>query len=401
MTVYTRPVMSAAAAEAAYGPLDGAALVHDFFVQDGGAERCALELAHLLPRAAVYTSFFDERAFGDRIDPARVRRWPLDALMGGRRFRSLLPLYPLYFSTLDLRRARLVVSSSVAFSKAIRTSPRAIHISYVHTPMRYAWALDGYLDASSYPPLARTAARVLRRPLAAWDRNTAVRPDLLIANSQTVRDRIHRFWGRQAQVIHPPVDTSEFEVSGADDGYLLVAARLLAYRRLDHAVLAATLLGRDLVVVGNGPERARLEHLAGRSVRFMGHVPRAHLVDLFQRCHAYVLPGEEDFGIAPVEAMASGKPVIALARGGATETVVDGVTGVLYDTDSAGALAEAIQRADAITWDRQALRRHAQRFDRHVWVAAWRQLFETLGVDPELYAGEASTADDDAAGGVG
>ena len=365
---------------------DRVALAHDFFVQDGGAERCATELARLFPSARVYTSFFDAPTFADRLDPARVRTWRLQGPLAGRRFRSLLPLYPLYFSTLDLRRAELVVSSSVAFAKAVRTSSRALHVSYIHTPMRYAWGLDDYLRSSSYPPPTRVAARLIRPGLAAWDRLTARRPDVLVANSETVRGRIRRLWGRQAQVIYPPVDTGEFALSTRDDGYLLVASRLLAYRRLDLAVEAATRLGRDLVVVGNGPERRRLESVAGPSVRFTGHLPRAELVELFSRCHAYVVPGEEDFGIAAVEAMASGKPIIALDRGGATETVVDGVTGVLFGSPSSGSLAEAMERLDSLAFDATSIRDHALKFDRQVFFEAWRGLLVSHGVAAELYS---------------
>lgn len=365
-------------------------MAHDFFVQDGGAERCAIELARLLPTARVYTSFFDAPTFGDRLDPARVHVWPLQGPLGGRRFRSLLPVYPLYFSTLDLRRARLVVSSSVAFAKAVRTSPQALHVSYIYTPMRYAWGLDDYLRGSSYPPLAQVAARLIRPGLAAWDRITSRRPDVLVATSKTVRGRIRRLWRRDARVIYPPVDIDEFPISARDDGFLLVASRLLAYRRLDLAVEAATKLGRDLVVVGNGPERGRLESIAGPSVRFTGHLPRAELVDLFSRCHAYVLPGEEDFGIAPVEAMSCGKPVVALGRGGATETVIDGVTGVLFRDQSSGSLADAIERLDSLSIDHNAIREQAQRFDRQVFFRAWRDLLASQGVAQELYASSVS-----------
>ncbi|HEX2221395.1 MAG TPA: glycosyltransferase, partial [Candidatus Limnocylindria bacterium] len=303
-------------------PVRRAALVHDFFVNDRGGERVAIELSRLLPDAAVYTSFFDERRFAGRIDPRRVHTWPLQRVLAPRdRFRVLLPLYPLHFSLLDLRAYELVVSSSVAFSKAVRTGNGALHVSYVYTPMRYAWDLDAYLSGSSLPMPARVAARALRPMLQRWDRSTAARPDVVISISSAVRDRIRRVWKRDAELIHPPVDTGEITLSMDDDGYLLVAARLLAYRRVDLAVRAATALGRELIVAGDGPERARIEALAGPTVRFLGSVPRPDLVELFRRCHAYVVPGEEDFGIAPVEAMAAGKPVIALGAGGALDTV--------------------------------------------------------------------------------
>jgi glycosyltransferase involved in cell wall biosynthesis len=222
-------------------------------------------------------------------------------------------------------------------------------------------------------------------PLRAWDRRTAQRPDLLVANSRTVRDRIARHWGRDAEVLHPPVDVDEFQLSARDEGYLLVAARLLAYRRIDLAVSAATRSGRELVVVGDGPERAALEGLAGPTVRFTGHVPRRRLVELVEGCHAYLVPGEEDFGIAPVEAMAAGKPVIAFARGGATETVLDGLTGVLFGEQSERALAQAVELADRLPWDRPRIRQRAEEFGRARFRSAWLALLERLGVDRSLF----------------
>jgi glycosyltransferase involved in cell wall biosynthesis len=364
------------------------AIVHDFFVTDGGAEACAIEFSRLLPTATIETSFFDAARFRDRIEPSRVHTWPLQRLFGATpRFRSLLPLYPLWFGRLHLPAAPLVLSSSIAFTHAVRASPGAVHVSYVYTPMRYAWDLDSYLAGSSLGLGSRLAARTIRPLLRRWDVATAGRPGVVVAISETVRDRIQAHWGRAAdEVIYPPVETSAISVSAADEGFLLVAARLLAYRRVDLAVRAATQLGRQLVVVGEGPERARLEALAGPSVRFLGHVDRATLVGLFERCRAYLVPGVEDFGIAPVEAMAAGRPVIALRAGGVRETVIDGTTGVLYDEPSVGSLVEAIGLADRTPWDRSVIRAQAERFDLEVFRRRWRELFGRLGVDPALYS---------------
>jgi glycosyltransferase involved in cell wall biosynthesis len=363
------------------------AIVHDFFVPERGGERVALELAQLLPSATVYTSFFDPRQFGDRIDPARVRTWPLQRLFGPTpHFRSFLPLYPAWFSLLDLRDCDLVVGSSVAFTNAVRTRPDAIHVSYVHTPMRYAWDLDTYLAGSSDSSISAAAARAVRPTLQRWDRWAARKPDVLVANSATVRERIRRLWRRDAEVIYPPVDVAGIPLSDRDDGFLLVAARMLAYRRLDLAVAAATALGRDLVVVGDGPELARLRAMTGPTIRFLGHVDRPTLIDLFTRCHAYLVPGVEDFGIAPVEAMAAGKPVVAFRSGGATETVVDGRTGVFFERQEVAALAEAIERLDGLVFDPAAIRARAQEFDTSVFQLAWRGLLARLGADPAVLA---------------
>jgi glycosyltransferase involved in cell wall biosynthesis len=364
-----------------------AALVHDWLVVEGGAERVTLELARLLPGAPVYTSFYDEPTFGDRLPGARVRPWPLQRLFGpSRHFRSFLPAYPLYFGGLDLRRHELVVSSSVAFAHAVRTAPEAMHISYVHTPMRYAWDLETYLRSSSFSLPARVGGRVLRPLLQGWDRTTARRPNVVLANSETVRRRINRLWGRDAEVIYPPVDVEGIQPSDRDDGYMLIAARMLAYRRLDLAVQAANKLDRELILVGEGPERKRLEALAGPTVRFMDRVSRHVLVELMRRCHAYLVPGIEDFGIAPVEAMAAGKPVVAFGRGGAAESVIDGRTGVLFDEQSPESFADAIDRLDTTTFDQSVIRSRAEEFGTSVFLAKWRALFQRLGVQPDLYS---------------
>ena len=367
-----------------------AAIVHDYFVQDGGAERVAIELARLLPSARIYTTFFDAQRFGGRIDPARVHTWPLAGRFDERRFRALLPLYPAYFSALDLRGYDLVVSSSSAFAKAIRTSHRHVHVAYIHAPMRFAWQFEAYERGSSLGRGARFAGRVLSRPLRTWDRRTSEQPDHLVASSRAVRERIRDWWGRDADVIYPPVDTDEVPLSTVDDGFLLVAARLLAYRRVDLAVDAATSTGRRLVVVGDGPEQRALERRAGPSVTFEGYVPRARLLDLFARCSAYLVPGEEDFGIAPVEAMAAGKPVVAINRGGSAETIVDGVTGVLFEEQTVDAIVGALDRLRRLDLDARAIRDHARLFDRSVFRIAFADLLGRLGVDRSLISSDES-----------
>jgi glycosyltransferase involved in cell wall biosynthesis len=363
-----------------------AAVVQDWFFAPGGSERCAVELANLLPEADVFTSFFDA-SYSTDIDPRRVHAWPLQRLLGAtRRYRSLLPLYPIWFSRLDLRSRDLVISSSVAFSHAVRTRRGAVHISYVYTPLRYAWDLDSYLMGSSLSLPSRVAARLLRPALQRWDRATAKRPDVLVAISETVQQRIARLWGRESEVIYPPVETSAIPLSTRDDGFLLVAARMLAYRRLDLAVAAATRLGRELVVVGEGPEERTLRAMAGPTVKFLGRVDRSTLIDLFGRCHAYVVPGVEDFGIAPVEAMAAGKPIVGFGSGGVTETVIDGATGVLFEQPNVDSVCQAIESLDGIGFDRSVIRSRAEAFDTEVFRVRWRELFVRLGVDPSLYS---------------
>ncbi|MEZ0240511.1 MAG: glycosyltransferase [Chloroflexota bacterium] len=365
----------------------GAAVAQDWLAAEAGSERVTLEFSRLLPEAAIYTSFFEPRIFDGAIDPRRVHTWPLQRVLGPtRHFRSLLPLYPAWFSLLDLRAYDLVISSSVAFSHAVRTAPSATHVSYVYTPLRYAWDLDTYLAGSSWSIPARLGARAMRPLLRRWDRATASRPDVLVAISNAVRSRIQRAWDRDAEVIYPPVDVVGIPVSTRDEGFLLVAARMLAYRRLDIAVDACSALGRELVVVGDGPERGRLEARAGPSVRFLGRVDRPTLVDLFARCHGYLVPGIEDFGIAPVEAMAAGKPVVGFRAGGVAETVVDGLSGVLFERQDTPSMVEALERFEAIRFAAGDIRQRAEAFDRAVFLARWRSLLARLGTDPSLYS---------------
>ena len=290
----------------------------------------------------------------------------------------------MYFGSLDLSDYDLVLSSSVAFSKAVRTRTDACHVSYIYTPMRYAWDLDTYLSNSSLPLPARLAARAVRSSLRGWDLRTRNRPDLLVAISNTVRQRIERFWGRESEVIYPPVDTSDIQLGDRDDGYYVTASRLLGYRRVDLAVQACTDLQRELIVIGEGPERERLEALAGPSVRFAGHVAREELIKIVRRSHAYVVPGIEDFGIAPVEAMAAGKPVIAMRAGGVTETVVEGETGVFFEEPLSRALASAIAQAEGMSFRPESIRDRARKFDRAVFLSRWRATLSRLGAGAML-----------------
>jgi glycosyltransferase involved in cell wall biosynthesis len=367
--------------------MSGVALVPDWLVAEAGAESVNVEFLRLLPTAKIYTTFAEPGLFDGVFDERQPRTWPLQRFAPARsRYRAFLPLYPVWFTMLDLRRCDLVLSSSIAFSHAVRTSPRAMHISYVYTPLRYAWDLDRYLDRSSLSLPSRIAARTIRPLLKRWDVATAGRPDYIVAISRAVQERIKRHWGRESEVIYPPVDVEAIPVSDRDDGFLLVAARLLSYRRIDLAVEAANRLGRELVVVGDGPERARLESMAGPTVRFLGRIDRPTVVDLFGRCHAYLVPGIEDFGIAPVEAMAAGKPVVGINAGGVPETVIDGCTGVLFESQTVDDLAAAIDRLDTLTIDPAVCRARAEEFAIAVFHARWRDLFVRLGVDPSLYS---------------
>jgi glycosyltransferase involved in cell wall biosynthesis len=363
------------------------ALVHDYFVQDGGAERVAVELARMFPDAPVHTTFFESAVFGDRIDPTRVRSWPLAGIAPtGVRFRALLPAYVAYYSALTVRANRLVISNSSTFSRAVRVPRPAVHVAYVQSPLRFAWDVDGYLARSSFPAIARAGLRLAAPALRRWDRWAGRRAEAVVANSTHMRDRIRDVWGVDSAVIHPPVDVAGTSLSTVVEDFYLVTTRLLAYKRVELAVRACAALDRELVVVGDGPERARLERIAGPRTRFAGHVPQAELQDLQRRCRALIVPGVEDFGMAAVEAMAIGKPVVGLGVGGTLETVVDGETGVHFARPTPRDLADGIQRLESLKLSPAAARERAMRFDVSAFHARWSELLSRFGLGDLLSA---------------
>jgi glycosyltransferase involved in cell wall biosynthesis len=291
----------------------------------------------------------------------------MDRLPGIHRHHQLyLALYPVAFAGLDLSEYEVVLSNKSGFCHGIRTGD-AIHICYCLTPTRYVWDYDRYAEreALSYP--VKTALRPLIALLRRWDYRAAQRVDHFVAISHAVRRRIRDTYAREATVIYPPVDTARFRPAPAHDDYYLIVSRLVPYRRIDLAVQAFNLLGRPLVIAGDGRDREMLEAMAGPTVTFLGRVPDEDLPDLMARCRAYILPGEEDFGIAPLQAQAAGRPVIALGAGGALDTVIEGETGTFFRQSSPEALAAAVRAFDPEAVDPQACARNAARFDAHIF----------------------------------
>lgn len=349
------------------------ALVHDWLTGMRGGERCLEVFCELFPHADLFTLLHVPGSVSPVIEGRRIVTSFVQRLPGAAtRYRSYLPLFPAAVGGFDLSAYDLVLSSSHCVAKAVRRRPGAVHVCYCFSPMRYVWDLyDDYVEEAglltrlTMPPLAA----VLRR----WDRVTSRRVDHFVAISRHIADRIGRCYGRAADVIYPPVDVARFHAgAGAPDDFYLVVSALVPYKRVDLAIAAAHRLGRRLVVVGVGPEAARLQRAAGPGVEFLGWRSDEEVAALYARCRALLFPGVEDFGIVPLEAMASGRPVIALAAGGARETVVPlgapggEPTGVFFDTQTVDALADAMRRfeASADRFDPKALRAHAERFDR-------------------------------------
>jgi glycosyltransferase involved in cell wall biosynthesis len=336
------------------------ALVHDFLVDVRGAERVFAVMTDMWPRADLFTAVYDEAGTEGRFADRRVRTSFLQRVHpGARTFRTLLPLYPLAMERLDVSGYDLVVSSSSAWAHGVRAAPGATHVCYCHNPFRYAWSDVEPATGTRRllgPALSATFERWRR-----WDRRVSQRVHRYVANSQTTRARIERAFGRDAQVVYPPVETDRFGPGPVGDHFLVVS-ELMAHKNIETAVRAFTRLGRPLVIVGDGPEYLRLRRLAGRHVRFAGRVSDAEVAALMRSAQAFVVTAVEEFGIAAVEAQASGRPVIALDAGGLRETVVDGRTGCFYPSDRPEALVDVVRRFDASAYDPAACIANAERF---------------------------------------
>jgi glycosyltransferase involved in cell wall biosynthesis len=360
------------------------ALVHDWLTGLRGGERCLEVFAELFPQADLYTLLHVPGATSEVIERRRIVTSFIQRLPDApRRYRTYLPLFPAAVAGFDLRGYDLVLSSSHCVAKAARPPAGALHLCYCFTPMRYVWDLyDDYFGRG-----AGVLTRLLMPPLAAalrrWDRRTSARVHHFAAISAYVAERIRRCYDRPAEVIYPPVDVQRYEPApeGGSDFYLVVSA-LAPYKRVDLAVEAANRLGRRLVVVGTGPEAARLQRRAGPTVEFLGWRSDAEIAGLYARCQALLFPGREDFGIVPLEAMAAGRPVIAYGVGGALETVVgldesdEPATGLFFREQTVEALVTALRRFEgqAHRFDPKAMRARAELFDRPRFkerVSAW------------------------------
>lgn len=345
------------------------ALVHDWLVSMRGGEKVLEVLCELYPGSTLFTLVHRPGELSPAIERMEIRTSFLQRLpFGTSYYQHLLPLFPAAAASLDLGAFDLVISSSHAAAKAVRVRDGALHVSYCHTPMRYIWdQYDQYFGAGRASLPVRAAMAALRGPLQRWDVRSARRVDRFFANSRTVSERIRRIYGRESDVIHPPVETARFRAAARDDGYFLAVSALVPYKRIDLAVDACSRSGDRLVVAGSGAEEGRLKARAGPSVTFVGRADDDELRRLYEGCTALLFPGEEDFGIVPVEAMACGKPVIAFGAGGATETVLEGITGLFFAEQTVDSLLAGIGRSRTIAFDAGRIRAHALQFDRELF----------------------------------
>jgi glycosyltransferase involved in cell wall biosynthesis len=366
------------------------ALVHDWLTGMRGGEKVLEMLCEMFPDADLLTLVHLRNSVSPAIERLRPRPSFLQKLPGiGRFYRYCLPLFPMAIEQFDLDRYDLVISTSHCAAKAVVKTGRARHLCYCFTPMRYAWdQFDAYFGEQQVGRARHRVLRVVLAALARWDAATAGRVDRYVAISQHVASRIRRYYNRDAIVIYPPVDTAFYcpepgdpDAAAGSDDFLLIVSALVPYKRIDVAIEATRICGVPLRIVGEGPERARLMALAaarGADVEFLGTVGDAEVRRLYRRTAAVLLPGEEDFGIVPVEAQACGRPVVALGRGGALETIVDGVTGVLVNDPTPEAFAAGIARARQSRFDSAAIRLHALKFDRTVFARSIQSTIETM-----------------------
>ena len=343
-------------------------LVHDWLTGFRGGEQVLLSLARLFPDAPIYTLLHVKGSLPEELERRTIVTSFIGKLPFARRlYRHYLPLFPLAIRGLEVRPFDLVVSSSHCVAKSVDPGPGARHICYCHTPMRYVWdRFDDYFGPARLGSLGSAAARVMAEGLRAWDVATAHRVHRFIANSATVASRIRYFYGRDADVIEPPVDTDFFTPSAdeAAGDYDLVVSALVPYKRIDLAIEAANLTKRRLIVVGSGPEEDRLRRLASTSVEFLGPANRDRLLGLYRGCRALVLPGVEDFGIVVAEALACGRPALVNAQGGAAEIVNHGEFGVTFVEPTGQAVANALAQLVPDRFSRLSLRRRAETFSR-------------------------------------
>ncbi len=357
------------------------ALVHDYLAQAGGAERVALAFHAMFPEAPLYTSVYDAKttlpAFADMdIRTSFLQRWPFSS----RRFHKLaLPYFPAAFERFDFSDYDLVLSSSSSFAKGVVTPPEACHVCYCHTPSRFIWRQREYLHQSRSARALATLIGPLLNSLRAWDIESAQRVDYYVANSYNVARRIRKYYRRDvAAVVHPPVETARFAPAPPAEigGHFLVVSRLLNYKRIDLAVDACSRLQVPLRIIGDGPDGPELKRRSGPTIQFLGRLSDREVKAELSRCRALIFPGEEDFGITPLEAMASGRPVVAYGAGGALETVLEGETGLFFQEQTVDSLAAALERLTQIPFSPEALRAHALRFDSSVFEERMRCVIE-------------------------
>lgn len=341
------------------------AIVHDWLTNMGGAENLIINFHEMYPDAPIYTSVYNPDKIDDKLRKADIRTTFLQKKNKKiTNHKKYFPLMPLAFENLDLNEYDVILSSSTCCAKGIIPRPDAIHICYCATPMRYAW--EKRKDyTKNMGKFKKKLVGILTHYMRIWDVTSSSRVDYFIANSNAVKERIKKYYRRDAVVINPAVRCNLFNISDIDKDYYFVVSRLVSYKRFDLAVQACKELNKKLIIIGEGPEKENLQKLAEgcENIQFLGRLEDDEVKKYMAECKALLFPGEEDFGITPVEAMACGRPVVAYGRGGALDTVVDGKTGVLFKEQTVEDVKNAILKLEEMNFDKQEIRNHALKFD--------------------------------------
>lgn len=355
------------------------ALVHDYLNQYGGAERVLEVLCEIFPEAPIYTLLYDKRATGSVFENREIHTSFLQKIPFTRKHHRIFPLLmPLAIEQFDLSYFDVVFSTSASFAKGVITKPHTTHINYCLTPTRFLWDdSHRYIDEFRYPWPVKKLIPLFIAYLRVWDKEASARVDKFISISKFVSQRISKYYDREAEIIYPPLETSKYYISSQVDDYFLMVGRLVSYKRFDLAVKVFNAIGKQLKIVGYGPERKRLEKMAKANIEFLGLVSDDRIAELYNHAQAVIFPQEEDFGLVPLEAMASGRPVIAYRGGGVLETVIDNQTGIFFDEQTEINLAQAIGRYYQTDFDPVAIREHALKFDKKIFKQRILKLFST------------------------
>jgi glycosyltransferase involved in cell wall biosynthesis len=346
------------------------ALIYDYLNQMGGGERVVAALHEIFPEAPIFTSIVDPDALWPELAAADIRPSWMQKLPGlDRHFKKYLPLYPRAIESFDLRDFDLIISSSSCFAKGAVKGPEALHICYCLTPMRFVWNYENYVKGENFNVFYRWFLPLFIARLRRWDQQTIDRPDHYVAISSAVSLRIKKTYGKDAAVIFPPVDVHKYTPKDKTDNFYLIVSRLNSYKRIDLAVEAFNHLGLPLKIIGSGPFFGTLKGMARANVSLLGRLPDREVAEYYAACKALIFPGEEDFGIVPLEANAAGRPVIAFKGGGALDTVREGVNGIFFLESTARSLMDAVKSLESgkILFSPREIRRHALRFDKEVF----------------------------------
>ncbi|MDP3730919.1 MAG: glycosyltransferase [bacterium] len=352
------------------------ALVHDYLNQYGGGERVLGTFCEMFPQAPIFTLLYDEKLTGRAFADRHIYTSFLQKIPGAKRYHRWLPmLMPIAVEQFDLSAFDLVVSNSASFAKGVITKPRTKHISYCMTPTRFLWDdSHKYLDEFQKPGLIKKFTPFFLNYLRIWDQDASSRVDQFVAISDFIKERIRKYYQRDSLVVHPPVNTAKFNIADQIGDYFLMVGRMVPYKRFDLAISVFNELGWPLKIIGDGPQKSHLQKISKKNIEFLGLVSDYKLPLFYSHARAVIFPQEEDFGIVPVEAMASGRPVIAFRAGGVLETVKEGESGLFFDEQTEELLLKVLQNFNHLDFDPQHIKARAALFDQEIFKDKWRKI---------------------------